>query len=74
MNELAASVAVGSDGLCVIPFGNGAERMLKNRDSGNANHWTQPQHPYQRPICVELLWRVLRSPLSMGWKFWRLMV
>jgi xylulokinase len=34
MNVLAASVLVGSDGLCVIPFGNGAERMLNNKDIG----------------------------------------
>jgi xylulokinase len=34
MNEIAENVAPGSDGLCVLPFGNGAERMLGNRDSG----------------------------------------
>ena len=34
MNELATSVAIGSDGVCVIPFGNGAERMLGNVDLG----------------------------------------
>jgi len=34
MNELAASVPVGSDGVCIIPFGNGAERMLNNKDIG----------------------------------------
>ena len=32
MNEKAAEVPVGSDGLVIIPFGNGAERMLNNRD------------------------------------------
>ena len=31
MNEAAASVAAGSDGLRMLPFGNGAERMLGNR-------------------------------------------
>jgi xylulokinase len=31
MNKLAASAPVGSDGLLVLPFGNGAERMLGNR-------------------------------------------
>ncbi len=31
MNELAESVAVGSDGVVVLPFGNGAERVLENR-------------------------------------------
>ena len=34
MNELANSVGVGSDGLVVIPFGNGAERMLLNQETG----------------------------------------
>lgn len=34
MNDLASSVPVGSDGVCVIPFGNGAERMLNNKDIG----------------------------------------
>ena len=32
MNELAATVPAGSDGLCIIPFGNGAERVLANKD------------------------------------------
>ncbi len=31
MNDLAQSVAVGSDGVVVLPFGNGAERVLENR-------------------------------------------
>ncbi len=31
MNELAQSVAPGSDGVVVLPFGNGAERVLENR-------------------------------------------
>jgi xylulokinase len=34
MNRLAAEIEVGSDGVCLIPFGNGAERMLDNRDIG----------------------------------------
>lgn len=34
MDELAVSVPVGSDGLVVLPFGNGAERVLGNRDIG----------------------------------------
>jgi xylulokinase len=32
MNALAAQIPVGSDGLTVIPFGNGAERVLCNRE------------------------------------------
>lgn len=34
MNALAQSVPVGSEGIVVLPFGNGAERMLGNRDPG----------------------------------------
>ena len=34
MNQLASQVPVGSDGVCMLPFGNGAERMLNNREIG----------------------------------------
>ena len=34
MNIMAEKVAPGSEGLCVLPFGNGAERMLGNKDYG----------------------------------------
>ena len=34
MNELASTVAIGSNGLSIIPFGNGAERILQNQDIG----------------------------------------
>lgn len=34
MNELAASVPVGAEGVVILPFGNGAERTLENRDLG----------------------------------------
>ena len=36
MNELAASVPPGADGLTVLPYGNGAERSLSNRCPGAA--------------------------------------
>lgn len=36
MNELASQVPVGSDGLRIIPFGNGAERMLNNANNGSS--------------------------------------
>ena len=36
MNELAAKVSPGSEGLVILPFGNGAERVLANRDTGAA--------------------------------------
>ena len=34
INKEAASVPIGSDGLRFYPFGNGAERILMNKDSG----------------------------------------
>lgn len=34
MNNIAGRIPVGSKGLSVLPFGNGAERMLNNRDPG----------------------------------------
>ena len=34
MNRLADSVSPGSDGLVILPFGNGSERILMNRDAG----------------------------------------
>ena len=34
MNRKASKVAVGADGVSVIPFGNGAERMLNNKNIG----------------------------------------
>ena len=34
MDTLAESVAIGSEGLTILPFGNGAERMLGNRNVG----------------------------------------
>ncbi len=38
MNALAAQAPPGSDGLAVLPFGNGAERTLENRDPGASIH------------------------------------
>ncbi|PXY42200.1 carbohydrate kinase [Flavobacterium cheongpyeongense] len=35
MNEKASQVNVGSQGLVVIPFGNGAERMFNNKNIGS---------------------------------------
>jgi len=34
INRMASMVQPGSDGVLIIPFGNGAERMLLNRDIG----------------------------------------
>lgn len=38
MNELAAKSPVGSRGVSILPFGNGAERVLKNQDPGASFH------------------------------------
>ena len=32
MERMVSTVPIGSDGLCILPFGNGAERMLENRN------------------------------------------
>tara|TARA_B110000003_G_scaffold83922_1_gene85872 strand:- start:6417 stop:7904 length:1488 start_codon:yes stop_codon:yes gene_type:complete len=34
MNRKASKIPIGSDGVIVIPFGNGAERMLNNKNIG----------------------------------------
>ena len=39
MNNMAEKIAPGSDGLCILPFGNGAERMLVNKDTGATDYW-----------------------------------
>lgn len=38
MNELASQTPIGSDSLCILPFGNGAERTLENKDLGASIH------------------------------------
>ncbi len=35
MNQLAAEVAIGAGGFSVLPFGNGAERVLNNKNIGS---------------------------------------
>lgn len=38
LNDLAAQAPAGSEGLLVLPFGNGAERTLNNQNPGAAVH------------------------------------
>ena len=38
MNHMAAGVPIGSEGVKIIPFGNGAERVLENREVGCSVH------------------------------------
>ncbi len=35
MNKKAASIDIGSEGLSILPFGNGAERVLQNKNLGS---------------------------------------
>ncbi len=34
MNLKASNIAIGSEGLSILPFGNGAERVLRNKNIG----------------------------------------
>ena len=38
MNDLAAQAPIGSEGVCIMPFGNGAERVLQNKELGCSIH------------------------------------
>lgn len=38
MNELASQAPIGSAGVSILPFGNGAERMLENKETGCSVH------------------------------------
>lgn len=45
MNELASTIKPGSEGLMVLPFGNGSERMLNNKIVGaHINHIDLNKH------------------------------
>lgn len=45
MNDAASMIAVGADGLRILPFGNGSERMLGNRNPGASVHgWDLVRH------------------------------
>lgn len=38
MNAMTSSVPIGSEGVMIIPFGNGAERVLENKEVGCSVH------------------------------------
>ncbi len=38
LNDVAATVPIGSEGVTIIPFGNGAERVIENRETGCSIH------------------------------------
>lgn len=41
MNELAATSRIGAKGISILPFGNGAERLLGNQNPGSSIHGLQ---------------------------------
>lgn len=55
MEAAAADVSIGSDGLVIVPYGNGAERIMQNNDQGahighiNFNRHTKP-HFYRAAL------------------------
>ena len=45
MNELAIQIPIGSEGISMIPFGNGSERVLSNMEPGCSIHGINfPRH------------------------------
>ncbi|MFY0688083.1 MAG: carbohydrate kinase [Cyclobacteriaceae bacterium] len=38
MERMASGVPIGSEGLCILPFGNGAERILENKNLKSQIH------------------------------------
>jgi xylulokinase len=51
MNALAASAPVGSDQLTVLPFGNGAERVLQNANIGASFHGLELSRHHPAHMC-----------------------
>jgi len=65
MNELAASAPVGSDGLLILPFGNGAERVLKNNNIGASIH-NLNFNVHQRPHILRAALESIAFALNYG--------
>jgi xylulokinase len=51
MNALAEQAPIGADGLSVMPFGNGAERLLNSRDVGASVHGLQFNRHQPGHLC-----------------------
>ena len=66
MNEEASQIPIGSQGLAIIPFGNGAERVIENRNTGcqisNLNFNLHTQLMFTGPLR-----KVLLSHSNMVW-------
>ena len=46
MNDIAAQAPIGAQGVSVMPFGNGAERVLENREAGCIFHGINFNTPF----------------------------
>ncbi len=51
INAKAAEAPVGADGLYVLPFGNGAERILQNREVGASFHGLNLNRHQTAHVC-----------------------
>lgn len=67
MNDLAESVAIGSEGLVILPFGNGAERMLRNRNLGSSINGIN-FNIHQQKHLLERRWKESLFRLFMVWR------
>lgn len=55
METQAAAIPIGADGVNILPFGNGAERVLRNRDLGaHINHLQFNRHTQAHLIRAAL--------------------
>ncbi len=64
MNHQAAAIPEGSEGLLVMPFGNGAERMLGNKDLGaSIHHLSLTKHHKGHML------RALQEGIAFAFKF-----
>jgi xylulokinase len=65
MNDLAAQVPTGAEGLVILPYGNGAERTLENRDIGASIHgWNFNIH--QKPHVLRAAQEGIVFALNYG--------
>ena len=64
MNDIAAQAPIGSKGVSVMPFGNGAERVLENREAGCSFHGIN----FNTPNRSHLL-RAAQEGIVFGFKY-----
>jgi len=70
MNDLAASVPVGAEGLVILPYGNGAERTLENKNIGASIHgWNFNIH--KRPHVLRAAQEGIVFALNYGLQIMR---